>query len=163
MFLPCVDKASFLEFSAGPTRERKGRFILGAQQCIGIVHLNGLFMVSKRNSSGAVFHVGWKWAWHTDSRAACSLGMPCACRPSPAPAQWPGSSYQVQEPSGSSCPSLCTVTLCQLVSRDAVVVLAFQCFSFPPVSKVPTRSLSREEKEMVFLSTRVLGNPSVSS
>lgn len=76
MFLPCVDKASFLEFSAGPTGERKGRFILGAQQCIGIVHLNGLFMVSKRNSSGAVFHVGWKWAWHTDSRAACSLGMP---------------------------------------------------------------------------------------
>lgn len=65
---------------------RKGRFILGAQRCIGRVDLNGLFMVSKRNTSGAVFHVRWKWAWHPDRGAGCSLGMPRGCQTSPAPA-----------------------------------------------------------------------------
>lgn len=28
--------------------------------------LNGLFMVSKRNTCGAVFHVGWKWDGNLD-------------------------------------------------------------------------------------------------
>lgn len=79
----------------------KGRFILGAQQHIGAADLNGLFMVSKRNTSGVVFHVRWKWAWHADRGAACSLGVPCACWTNPAPCpKWPGSSQQGKGSSG---------------------------------------------------------------
>lgn len=47
------DKAPFSGLSAGPTQE-KDAFLSGPRD------LNGLFMASKRNTSGAVFHGRWK-------------------------------------------------------------------------------------------------------
>lgn len=42
--------------------------------------LNGLFMVSKRNTSGAVLLVRWKWAWHADGGRPARWECPIACR-----------------------------------------------------------------------------------
>lgn len=72
---------SFLLRTLCRSGTRKGRFLPGARQCRGPVHLNGLFMASKRNTSAAVFHVRWKPTWHPT--AGGLLGRD-------APRRWPG-------------------------------------------------------------------------
>lgn len=80
------EEQSFLLRTLCWSHTRKGRFLLGARGCLGTVDLNGLFMVSKRNTSAAVFHVRWKWAWHTDggrpARRECPVPV---ARPGPLP------------------------------------------------------------------------------
>lgn len=85
---PCGDKAPFSGLSAAQHKKR-------TLSCLGTVALNGLFMASKRNTSGAVFHGRWKgpglWA-----AGGLLAGNALCLGPRPPPTRhplphWPGS------------------------------------------------------------------------
>lgn len=82
-FASLRDKAAF--FGRRCSDAGKGRFILGAPQCPSTAALNGLFMVSKRNTSAAVLRSDGSGLAHGRQPAGRECPVPLA-RPPPAAA-----------------------------------------------------------------------------